>query len=599
MKLKRVVAGVLSATLVLGAASLMGCGKSGSGDTCEIWLYQAQDAEYYKDYADNPVLQYLLSQDEWSDLDLEFTVPPAGTAQDNYSTMVTSGDFPTLMQNSVSDPAPTMYDNGYIQDITDYVKEYMPNYYKLIQSNDELKEKVVYNIDGEDKILSIATVNESAPYTYSGLVYRRDWIVKYGKNPSTGEAFTGSYTNADDLDSWEDDVKFPSWYDDEKRSFYQENVDADWDGSTPVYISDWEWMFEIFTAAQKDLGITDSYSTSVYYPGYTWAGGLCSCFGEGSTVWYYGSDGKVKFGGTEDSMRAYLTCMNNWYEKGWLDSKFNERTSDMYYAIDSESVRQGKVGMWTGLESDLGGRLDTGDGYTQGIYVAGCAYPINDEYGGSDCQYVIPRTMNVDTSVVSTGFFVMEGATEKQLEKLLPFLDYFYTEEGAALRTVGLSKDQYEASEDKTFYEEHGLSDGAYTKEGDKYVVSSTITGDSGGLSVAATLQSLPGLQLVESVDKGYATTYENSLKSWTQYENKGRIWGSTAYGNMSTDDTDTCAKALTKVLDYMERNTYRYIKGEIEINDKTWKDWCKDLEKFNYDDVSEILQGYLDKYPL
>ena len=209
MKLKRAVAGVLSATLVFGATSLMGCGKSGSGDTCEIWLYQAQDAEYYKDYADNPVLKYLLSQDEWSDLKLEFTVPPAGTAQDNYSTMVTSGDFPTLMQNSVSDPAPTMYDNGYIQDITDYVKEYMPNYYKLIQSNEELKEKVVYNIDGEDKILSIATVNESAPYTYSGLVYRRDWIAKYGKDPSTGEAFTGQYTNADDLDSWEDNVKIP------------------------------------------------------------------------------------------------------------------------------------------------------------------------------------------------------------------------------------------------------------------------------------------------------------------------------------------------------------------------------------------------------
>ena len=26
-------------------------------------------------------------------------------------------------------------------------------------------------------------------------MYRRDWIVKYGTNPVTGEAFTGGYTD--------------------------------------------------------------------------------------------------------------------------------------------------------------------------------------------------------------------------------------------------------------------------------------------------------------------------------------------------------------------------------------------------------------------
>lgn len=384
---KRLLTVGLCGVLMCGMAGAMsGCGKDGGSRDYSVWLYKAQDSEYYKDYAQNPVLKYLL-ETEWNldeKISFQFDVPPAGGAQDNYTAMMTSGDFPTLMQNSVSDPAPVMYDNGYILDLTDLVKENMPNYYKLIQENTDLKSKVTFKIDGEEKILSLAAVNESAPYTFSGMVYRRDWLAKYGKNPSTKEAFTGRYTDAADLDSWTDNVVFPSYYDETKRNFYQTNVDSEWDGSTPVYISDWEWMFEIFETAQKDLGITDSYCTSVYYPGYTWAGGLCSCFGEGSVVWYYASDGSVRFGGTEDSTRAYFTCMNRWYEEGWLDHSFNERTGDEFYAIDTKNVRQGKVGMWMGVEGDLGGRISTE------WFVEGCAFPINDIYGTESCKYVVP-----------------------------------------------------------------------------------------------------------------------------------------------------------------------------------------------------------------
>lgn len=78
---------------------------------------------------------------------------------------------------------------------------------------------------------------------------------------------------------------FPSWYDEAKRAAALE-IDPEWDGTEPFFLSDWEWMFDIFTKAQAELGITDSYCLSMYYPGFTWAGGLCSCFGEGGIIWY-------------------------------------------------------------------------------------------------------------------------------------------------------------------------------------------------------------------------------------------------------------------------------------------------------------------------
>lgn len=516
--MKKILALLLVLTLVL---VLPACKQEGDENTYTVWLYTAQDTAYYSTYEENPVLNYLLQREyAGSKIKLEFQVPAAGQAQNNYQTMLSGGDYPNLLQSSVADPAPVMYDNGYILDITDYVKEYMPNYYNLIQTTPELKEKVVFNIDGKEMILSINTLSDQSAYVdFGGMCYRRDWIVKYGTNPSTGEPFAGGY-NSDDVDDWTDNVVFPSWYDAEKKEAALE-IDPEWDGTEPFFISDWEWMFEIFTKAQKDLGITDGYSVSMYYPGYTWAGGLCSCFGEGGIIWYADTDNQVQFGGSSESTRAYFTCLNTWYNNGWLDENFNERISDAFYQIDAAAVRQGKVGMWCGVKGDLGGRIDMNDGgHTEGIFVSGCSYPVNDVYGTDACKYIAPRVMNLDTSVVSTGFYVMTGADEKDLGPLFAFLDTLYSEEGAELRSLGMSKEQLsESGVDTSFYEEYGLMDGAYSVDADgKYVVSDVIVNDSGSLSSACSLDKLPGLSLVKNVDRGYSASLEQSLKSWIRY---------------------------------------------------------------------------------
>ena len=580
----------VSAVAGMAALAMTGCGGSGSASedhTYSVWLYNGQDASYYTDYAENPTIQYLMSK-TWGEnedtIKLEFQVPPAGRQQENYETMVATGDFPTLMQGSVADAPPRMLESEMIVDITDLVKEYMPNYYNRIQTNETLKSKAVFNIDGEEKILSINVANEDYGYYFSGNMYRRDWIVKYGKNPQTGAAFTGGYTDEADVDSWVDDVVFPSG------------------GTEPVYISDWEWMFEIFTEAMADLNITDSYCTSIYYPGYMWSGGLCSCFGEPIPIWYKGSDDVVRFGGDSESMRAYLQCLNNWYEKGWLDQDFNERTVDIFYATDDTNKRLGKVGMWIGTQAELGGRLDMHDGgLTEGIYVAGCAWPINDVYGDDSCKNVEPWATQAGTSLVGTGFLVMEGAQEKDLGPLLSMLDYLYSDEGAVVRTLGATPAQMEeAGLDTSFYINNGIENGTYTMgEDGRYKKVDAITNDSGGLLIATTAQLLPGYQLVSSVDEGYAENYENSMKSWIRYPNKGQVWGSDAFALMSSEDMRTIGDLQTKVLNYMEQHTYEFIKGITDIDsDEDWSNWCTMLQKYNYQKGIDILQPYIDMNP-
>ena len=301
-------------------------------------------------------------------------------------------------------------------------------------------------------------------------------------------------------------------------------------------------------------------------------------------------------------MRAYLQCLNSWYEKGWLDQDFNERTADIFYAIDDTNKRLGRVGLWIGTQGELGGRLDMHDGgLTEGIYVAGCAWPINDVYGDESCKNVEPWCVQAASSLVGTGFMVMVGADEKDLGPLLAMLDYLYTDEGALLHTLGATPAQMEeAGLDASFYEKNSIPDGTYTMgEDGRYKKVSAITNDAGGLLIASCCDKLPGYTLVSSVDEGYAETYENSLKAWIKYTNKGQIWGSDAFSLMSSEDMRAIGDLQSKVLNYLEQHTYEFIKGITDIDsDEDWGNWCTMLKKYNYQKGIELLQPYIDMNP-
>ncbi len=570
------------------SAALTGCGGSGgAGDdtTFTWWIYSGADSSYYTEYSENPAIQYTLEKGwgpEEKKLAFEFWQPASGTSADNYTTMIASGDLPDLIDAVISEPPEIMHEKGYTLDLTEYVEQYMPNYVALVHSNDTILKNCVTMVDGEEHYYALRGINDEPEDLFQGFMYRRDWIVKYGTNPQTGAAFTGGYTDPEDVDSWEDDVVFPSG------------------GPDPVYISDWEWMFDIFTRAQADLGITDSYCMSLYYPGFTWSGGLLSCFGGGVNVWYQDENAQVHFGGDEDPFRTYLMCMNSWYEKGWLDQSFNERTSDAFYAIDSTAVRQGKVGLWDGQQSELGGRIDAHDGgLTEGIFVAGCAYPINDVYGNADCQNVIPNCV-MGNGLVSGGVMISKAAEGKDLAALCSYLDYFYSEEGALIRTMGLSKDQVAEFTDNTFYGDYGLEEGAYyIGEDGRYVQSDVLVNDGGGLAVACAFTKAPGLQLEKNVDRGFAPSFQASIDRWSQYPNTGMFQGSITTNSMTSEDTKTCDDLRSKVLEYMTNNAVDFIKGTKDIeSDEDWGVWCKTLQKYNYQKATEIYQKYVDAHP-
>lgn len=597
---KRVILGLAGLGI---AAALGGCGiLRGAGNTATdlnpeddtyytMWIHSGPGSSYYTEYEDNPAVKYAETMtwgEEGKSIFIDFVIPPANKEPDDLQNMYINGNLTHVLDGVICDSADIMYANNRIIDLTEYVNQYMPNYKKVLDTVEDVRKSAVFNIDGEEKILGIVTVNESYKDVNFGYEYRRDWIVKYGSNPQTGAAFSGGYTDESDPDSWEDDVVFPSG------------------GSDPVYISDWEWMFGIFETAMEDMGIDDGYCISMYYPGYMWSGGLCSSFGGGTPMFYVNDQGQACFGGVSDSFRTYLECLSAWYEKGWLDKTFDQKTSDAHYAIDSAKIHQGKIGIWYGQQSTLGNRIYNQNDPSQtplaeGIFVAGAPMPINDIYGPEECRNVIPDCTAAGVGMQGSPVYITTKAVEdgKDIAALCAFFDYFYTEEGAVVKTVGLNQEQVQAS-GSDFYEKNGLTEGAYTNVSDgeyRYRLADALALDGGNLKIAVSADKMPGLALVKSVDKCQSATFRASMDAWIKYPNIG-LWNGTPGFLIEEEDSKAIDKIRTKLLNYLDAHTMEFIKGQKDVtDDKTWEDWCTMLRKQNYEKALNLVQPYVEKY--
>ncbi|MGN1021843.1 MAG: hypothetical protein ACI4O7_15880 [Aristaeellaceae bacterium] len=601
--LTAVVVMLVGMQLYYGSIGTESTANASPETTFSWWIYSGTSSEYFDSYAENPAIQYTLQKTwgpEEKGIAFSFLQPAPGSENDNYTTMLASGDLPDLIDMAISEPARVMMEKGYAIELTEYVQQYMPNYVALVHSSNEIFiNAVTVDDEGNEHYYGLTTIRDAPEPVFQGFMYRRDWIVKYGVNPATGEAFTGGFTDEEDVDSWVDDVIFPSWVDDELREKALA-IDPDWDGTDPFYVSDWEWMFQIFVKAQTDLGITDKYCISVYYPGFTWSGGLLSCFGGGVNVWYQDLEGQVHFGGSEDSFKTYLECLHHWYEEGWLDHDFSQRTADAFYQIDDSSVRQGKVPMFNGQQSQIGGRMDMHDGgFTEGIFVSGARYPINDIYGPDSCRFVQPNCV-MGGGLTNMWLLITPTAQDKDLATLCSYLDYFYTAEGALVKSIGLSAEQAASLESSTFYADNGLADGAYTMNADGVAVKNPVlVNDSGQLKTAVCFERAPGILLnsTASVDLGYAATFQHTLNEWMVYPNTGFFQGSRVTNEMSEADSNTADNARAKVLEYMTKNCANFITGKSNFT-TDWDKWCKTLQKYKVDQITELYQTYIDKYP-
>ncbi len=571
-KSKMIALGMVT-SIVLGTV-LTGCGKkeesTEEGRTNYTWMIdKEQDSRFYENYQDGPVQQYWMNMDWDADKDgegkkisVEFTAPTAGSEQDYVNTLLATGEYPDVMSlNFSSESAAQLYDEGIAIDLTDYIEQYMPNYKAWIKSHPGYDTRLSNNVDGERKYIQLYNLCDQENEPWGGFIYRRDWIVKYGKNPTTGAAFTGGY-DADG--NWTDDVVFPSG------------------GTDPVYISDWEWMFDIFEMALKGEKINDGYAFSQSYCGYVMTGDGIGGFNTNATL--YMDDGVAKYGANSDNFRAYVECMKKWYEQGWMDQKFEEHASDMFYMVDSAKVYSGKVGMWWGTGSQLADRMDTSKGDTSnplhGTYMAAAAQPINDIYGGEDAKGKDPVVF-YSGGMATSGIILTNKVEDKDIPTLLTAIDYLYSTEGGLLRGLGFSDKQQEEIQ-CDLYKKYDLECGYFVgTEGDTstYTINTKRELED-GLVEASTAQRLVGIN-INNMDHGYSQNVQSCMEQWKKYTISGSITSdltSQIPADMAQENSTISANINT----YLAQAVPEFITGKRNIDsDEDWKDFCDTIEEY------------------
>ncbi|MCR5741147.1 MAG: hypothetical protein K6G38_01620 [Gammaproteobacteria bacterium] len=575
------------------------CGKSDDENNSFTYLISKQeDKTYYDTYSENPIMKYLLAK-EWNDskIDIEFFGLVSGSESDQFNNIIATGQYYDVMDMTYSNySAEALYNMGIALDLTEYVDEYMPNYKQMMEEYPDLKKATYSLVDGEKRILQIYGLNDAPRPAFEGFCYRRDWIVKYGVDPSTGDKFEIT-ENTDVLKAYADTVKFPSWYDETKKAWVLANVDAKWDGSDPIFISDWEWMLNIFKKAIDTEKIANGYCMSLYYPGFVEAGDLFCAFGGGGPLWY--KDGTTaKFGAASDSMKAYLDCMSSWYANGWIDSNFDERTTDMFYSIDTAGVHAGRVGLWQGRVAELANQMED-DTYpaTKGIVVTGARQPINDIYGTDECKMQIPYTFYQYT-VLDLSIVITDSAKEKNIPALLTMIDYLYTDEGSNLGKKGFTKEQVEETQDE-FYLRFGLDEGTYyydyDENGQRWIRQTQKSADLGTYVVNAAMLNriVVGLYQSKYYDNGNRGVRRDAQNLWDTYLNTG-FYGDLENDKMTEEESIIRSKQRSTISTSMATDIPKFIKGEYNLT-TDWQTYLNKMKKFKHQQVTDIYQRVLD----
>lgn len=557
---KRLTALTLCGAIVLGL--LTGCGSGGSnssGDgtlpednpdelvTFSYWMY-ADDYKIYTSLDQNPVVQYLNKK---FNIKMEFQTPAMGSEADNFSLMLGTQDYTDVMNMTYyTESLNTLYEDGVIIDLAPYLEKYMPNYYALLQSDEELR-RIAY--DDEGHMFCIYTMDDVTRNQWGGLVYRRDIL----------ETMTGG------------NVQFPSGND------------------NPTTVEDWDYMLPLFKQYFDASGLAESACLIIPAIGYTATGEIQAGWGA-TGVFGLAMDGKtVEFGLSTEQFYNYVDKMHEWYEAGYIYQDFASRTNDLFYMPNPSLTYGGGAGAWFGILQQLSDYMSIPE-YGLNMDVRAAAGPLDTEHGVTEDM----AGTRVTASVATGGRCISTTCDESKLARILTVFDYLFTVEGAEICDRGLTPEL--AAEDE-IYKQVGLEDGAwwYDENGDFYINPKMLADDWPDYGMSLTGQriagAIPPKADAVNVERDYHDDAEDAgSEEWRKYPGT-RIFPAGA--TLNAEESKVFSKYYTGINDYVNSMIPKFIIGTEKLTPETWSAYIEQLNALGLKELLEVEQSAYDRY--
>ncbi len=471
---------------------------------------------YIENLSENSVIKYYA---ELSNVVFDANLVSGAAQAEQFPVMIAGGDYCDVISNVHSlygGGIPKAMEDGIIIDLNEYgIQENMPNYWKYMEDHNYTK----WISDDDGRIGSMYIVEES-DLTINGVAIRQDYLDAVNM---------GMPTTYDELH-------------DVLTAFTTEL------GKGTM------WVNYLGNSVNNFLG--NGFGINTYY------------YVEDAFYPFYVEDGTVRFSYIEQGYKDYLTMMRSWYDEGLIYSDF---VSD---------VDQIKIEYTEALD-----RLYTGE---FGVFSTGIAYIDTHQTMLEDG--VIAPMADIGKTAGETFHYTSQeqGAPQakyaistdcEQVELVMKYFDYFWTDEGAFLGTWGIEGEGFE-----------------YNEQGEP-VYTDLVTKHEQGTRVSMGIYCLndpPTLCLKGRNDAAYTELASSA----------GQVWGSNQDGSgyyptactLTTDESNEFNEKWSELTTYMCEAIPRFIIGELNL-DSDFDAFVEQLKAMGIEDCIAIKQNSYDRY--
>lgn len=455
---------------------------------------------------------------------------------DQFNLMVASGDYTDLVPGGdYSSGVEAAYEDEVFMDLSDYVEENMPNYWKIINSDQNLLREVQ---DGDKFIVVYALKDQVANPAGSGTFIRMDWL--------------------EDLN-----MEVPETYDE---------------------LTDVLRAFKTEKGASEPLALfnTVSMQNGLLMGGFGSQAELsANGMGGDATSGYYQEDGQVIFGATADGTRKYLSWLNKLYEEDLINfENMQSRESNPFSDMNAGKASDGSNGY-------IFTNQPFGSEYTNMAVSNGDTncnwWPVRDvaEEKGQTINFYEEISLKDMSSLAIT-------TDCKNVEVALQFLDFGYSYEGALLYNFGFAKGddagQYQTydfdANGEPVFDEAALLDVAEQTNIASGVVS---TKDLAGIVYDTRLAFSFGDRELACFD------------AWKTDKVANNILGSAT--SLTAEEGSTASAIYSDIVTYVATSVLQFIRGDMDVNDDAaWDEYVANIEAMNVDELTEIIQGAYDR---
>lgn len=544
--MKKLLATLIAAALLLASFGAVALGEVDTSEHLTYTVFQQGDdvPNPEEQYRESAMIHY------WQDMfniEMDWQIPPQGSESEQMTLMLGTGDYTDVMDMGFNtENLGTLCDDGTIYDLTPYLDAYMPNYSAWLDANPDVKSAL---FDDSGRIYLAATIQE-APKQWGGLVYRRDIL----------DTMTGG------------NVAFPSG------------------NAEPTTTEDWEYMLDLMTQYFKAAGMADYAGLILPAVGYFQTGELISGFGIGGAD-YIKEDGSVGFGIAEDNFYNYLTKMREWYEKGYIYTDFASRSQDLMYLPNTALTYGGAAGVWFGLVQQLCDAMSLPE-YGLMMDVQPLAAPADTEHG---VETPAPVYLAAGRATNNSGWAVSTACDEDMLLRILTAIDWLYTPEGAATRSMGLSEAQGAAELPE--YLDKGIPHGARENDSIVWTAEMDAAKELGQYEFAQ--NRLPGIvvnyatRTCELNDQGIDPNVLGD-EAWTKYGNSGVYPYVVSF---TAEEQDRINRIRTNMEDYAHPMIVNYIMGREELTEDSFKAYQDKLHELGLDEYLQLKQTAYERF--